>query len=600
MESCLVCGNLVLQPGPSGGFIRGGRGIDLANSASNCRLCSIVWEGLSTFCVRNTEEVEWFALKQDNNHLCLRYKHPAEVKVWIGLEFYTDDAESPLSDIFNPSEDFELDTACDKYLAQAKGWVRECCESHAYCKERLSTLLPTRVLDVAHHEDFVFLCEPEETQMGSYVALSHVWGGQVPIRTTTDTLGLFKCGIRLDSLPQTFRDAVSVTRLLECRYLWIDSLCIIQDCKEDWEWQATRMADVYGNAYVTIAAVKSANSNDGLFSKHETAALKHTVRRLDESGRDVIINVRPAIEHSPYYCNDPHGLHPGTEASLLKRAWCFQEYLLSPRVLLFTELEILWVCLTRTHCNCKQNSQDPGNLVFEGELRIGLDRSLRSESPPALATAWALIVDYYALKDLTYATDKLAALAGIASLFAGKHFGRYINGLWEPSLVRDLFWAVDTPTGTQFNIVGHRLEDSSMPSWSWTSVVGPVSLNRAEKIEGLELVDIPWEPNKLGSLVDISAKSLTLRGFLINARIWTGWLEMDHVTEAQMWTMDVPAEVTCGPDKPIHAHILCGTEGGGLVIVLVQGSNNKFRRLGRNWYLPPGRSHYPTRTIQLV
>jgi hypothetical protein len=232
--------------------------------------------------------------------------------------------ESPLSNIFKPSRDLEPDTACDRYLTQAEGWVRDCCVNHSQCKERLSTTLPTRVLDVSIHEEFVFLCETEQTRKGAYVALSHVWGGKVPIQTTTENINLYKNGIRLESLPQTFRDAVFMTRLLECRYLWIDSLCIIQDSKEDWTEEAARMADVYGNSYVTIAAVMSANSHGGLFSKHKTTAVKHTIQRAGEDGRDVIVDVRPALEHTSYYDSRPYGLPPGAGAWLLGRAWCFQ------------------------------------------------------------------------------------------------------------------------------------------------------------------------------------------------------------------------------------------------------------------------------------
>lgn len=229
-----------------------------------------------------------------------------------------------MSNIFKPSRDLEPDTACARYLSQAKGWVRDCRETHDRCKESLSSTLPTRVLDVSLDPDFVFLRQSAKTEKGSYIALSHVWGGMVPIRTTAKTMLPFEDGIRLEDLPQTFRDAVFMTRYLECRYLWIDSLCIIQDSREDWETEAGRMAQVYGNALVTLAAVNSANSSGGLFSKHDANAVKHTIRRVAEDGTEVIVEVRPALEHTSYYTSSPYGLPPGTNAWLLGRAWCFQ------------------------------------------------------------------------------------------------------------------------------------------------------------------------------------------------------------------------------------------------------------------------------------
>ncbi|KAI1742961.1 HET-domain-containing protein [Xylaria scruposa] len=612
MDSCSVCRNLVPLSGPSGGFIAGGEGIGLSNSASNCLTCSILWEGLSTLCIQNPEGVQWIALKQDQDAFRLQYIHSGGRK-WTGLHFYTKNTDCPLSNIFEPSSDLEPETRCDKYLAQVKGWADDCRETHEYCKDRLSTALPTRVLDVARQEDSVFLYEAEETQKGSYAALSHVWGGEVSIRTTTETLNLFKDGIRLDSLPQTFRDAVFMTRFLGCRYLWVDSLCIIQDSREDWAREATRMADVYGNAYVTVAAVASANSRGGLFSKHEASATKHTVRRVDGSGRDVIVDVRPALEHTSYYESSPYGLTVGTEAKLLGRAWCFQEYILSPRVLLFTDWEILWVCQTRRECNCGEISRDTRDINPESDLKIRFDRVLRSGSIRELHRLWMDIANRYSLKDMTYATDKLPALAGIAYLFSVKNLGRYLNGLWESTLVQDLFWANSWLFVEEYHIMVRRLGDSSMPSWSWASVAGPIDMNADSGIEGLEVVKISSEPMKLGPLTDISAKSLTLHGVFIEARVWGGLgsrldyldshrrLKADGIAEVS-WILDVPTEVTCGPENPTNAYILCGTKGPGLVLVSVQGSNTLFKRLGKiiKLHLPKQRDHYDKRSIQMV
>ncbi len=89
MDTCAVCRNLIPLPGPSGGFITGGQGIDLANSGSECQTCSILWEGLSTLCVNDPEGVQWMALKQDEGLFRLQYKHVPGDKLWRGLHFYT-------------------------------------------------------------------------------------------------------------------------------------------------------------------------------------------------------------------------------------------------------------------------------------------------------------------------------------------------------------------------------------------------------------------------------------------------------------------------------------------------------------------------------
>jgi Heterokaryon incompatibility protein (HET) len=76
-----------------------------------------------------------------------------------------------------------------------------------------------------------------------------------------------KGGITWDKLPRTFQDAISFTRRLKIRYLWIDSLYIFQDDNKDWQRQASRMPSIYENSYVTLAAMASDSSNGVCFYK---------------------------------------------------------------------------------------------------------------------------------------------------------------------------------------------------------------------------------------------------------------------------------------------------------------------------------------------
>ncbi|KAH8654616.1 heterokaryon incompatibility, partial [Tricladium varicosporioides] len=87
-----------------------------------------------------------------------------------------------------------------------------------------------------------------------YLTLSHCWGGGNNFKLQAGNLKHLKSEIPLDQLPRTFRDAMVITKVLGYRYLWIDSLCIIQDSEEDWAQEAGRMAQVYGNAILNLAA----------------------------------------------------------------------------------------------------------------------------------------------------------------------------------------------------------------------------------------------------------------------------------------------------------------------------------------------------------
>lgn len=93
MNSCTACRNLEPLPGLSGGFITGGFGQDLQHSAPGCLLCSILWEGLETFCLESPTTVQWIALRQDGESFRLQYKQTPNDKRWMGLHFYTTDCE---------------------------------------------------------------------------------------------------------------------------------------------------------------------------------------------------------------------------------------------------------------------------------------------------------------------------------------------------------------------------------------------------------------------------------------------------------------------------------------------------------------------------
>jgi hypothetical protein len=102
---------------------------------------------------------------------------------------------------------------------------------------------------------------------GHYVALSHCWGtlGKHPLRTTTDNLQEHISGISWSTLPKTFQDALKITRELGIDYIWIDSLCIVQDSEEDWRQESREMGLIYERARVTIAAAGAADSSPKCF-----------------------------------------------------------------------------------------------------------------------------------------------------------------------------------------------------------------------------------------------------------------------------------------------------------------------------------------------
>ena len=266
----------------------------------------------------------------------------------------------------------------------------------------------------------------EHTSPARYICLSHCWGsGEGIIRTTTSNLHAhLEGGIPLTTLPATFRDAVEVCRSLKILYLWLDSLCIVQDSDEDWREQSAKMADIYANASITIAASASENATRGLF-------------RVTD----------------PKYLGGPLPGHTGvyvrleTEAGeetwpLLRRAWVFQELVLSPRLVHFGTNEVVWQCQRIVE---RESRQLPPNTSFSHSTRylqkiIDTKRLLQSEHAD-LTHVWHGVVMSYSRGWLTYSKNRLPAIAAMARIMQSlRPNDVYLAGLWQSNLYLDLLW----------------------------------------------------------------------------------------------------------------------------------------------------------------
>ena len=219
-------------------------------------------------------------------------------------------------------------------------WLDDCNQLHKDCQTSFSSsrILPTRVLDVGATIDSCQLRLLKTHGLcGQYIALSHCWGLNRHIVTNLNNLELHERRIPYESLPKTFQDAVVITRSMGMRYIWIDSLCIVQDDIQDWKNEASKMADVYRNAYCTVAATGSRGDQDGIFAARTEQDI--CTLRYDAKNTDLLITyieedifaLEQLLFHSP----------------LSQRAWCLQEKLLSPRIIHFTQSRAIWECRTR-------------------------------------------------------------------------------------------------------------------------------------------------------------------------------------------------------------------------------------------------------------
>ncbi|PVH98226.1 HET-domain-containing protein, partial [Periconia macrospinosa] len=356
----------------------------------------------------------------------------------------------------------------------AREWLQNCERKHTYCKEpRLSSQvkLPRRLISIglpgSTTPNLI-----ETSALGDedcrYAALSHCWGtGQQPLQTTASTISSHYRAIPWGSLPLTFRDAIAVTQNLGLRYLWIDSLCIIQGDQEDFEEECSRMHLIYLGSYVMIAASDAKDGSEGFLPHQDDDDKPEHLRELSALSCPSSLRSKGYIEWSEW-----SNLLGGP---LSKRGWAFQECQLAPRILYYTQSGVLWEC--RVCFGAGDKSTVTPKRTFTKIRRERLFRPLdidrKKMSHNDIMTNWLWIAEEYSAKDLTYTSDKLPALSGLAAATAFLLTGAkssmapypiYLAGLWEPDLWYHLFWTTHSPSEPSW-----KSRFSNYPSWSWVS-----------------------------------------------------------------------------------------------------------------------------------
>lgn len=218
-------------------------------------------------------------------------------------------------------------------------WLHVCDNEHGHARDASSggcaVQMPTRLIYVGESSEH--LEDIKDSDFLRYLALSHCWGGSTSLSTLTSNIDKFRSEIPHKQLPLNFQEAIKVTRALKISYLWIDSLCIIQDDPEDWRQEAARMGQVFSNAYCTIAATSAAASNEGFLTPKLNSALSATFK-TPEGG---LLHISEFMEN----CN-----RDLESAPLNTRGWVMQERALSRRTLHFTKTQVYWECGNGLHC----------------------------------------------------------------------------------------------------------------------------------------------------------------------------------------------------------------------------------------------------------
>jgi hypothetical protein len=290
-----------------------------------------------------------------------------------------------------------------------------------------------------------------------YAALSYCWGVEQPQKTTKTNMKPYYTNIDHLSLPKTIQDAILATHKLGLSFLWVDSLCIIQDDDVDISSQMKIMGGIYRGAYLTISASIARSSNEGfLHSKTDMASQDpwHSISVRKGNQADGRLFLTPIT-----FSRQPHVDSPLDEP-INERAWTLQESLLSSRVLYYGSRQVFWRCHEKSFSDGGLNADYfHRDVCFE-------PGGLSTDFNPTYT--WPTIVETYTKRTLTMPNDKLSAISAIAQEI--NNFFQpgdvYLAGMWKSTFCANLVWCVQ-PT------LPRPLYRA--PSWSWASVDGTVS-----------------------------------------------------------------------------------------------------------------------------
>ncbi|CAH0025292.1 unnamed protein product [Clonostachys rhizophaga] len=391
----------------------------------------------------------------------------------------------------------------------ALDWLARCQENangqHTLCNAQ-GEFVPTRLLDVrkALQTGRVCLTLTEALDSCEYVTLSHCWGSwgaeHNPVLLTNNLTARQTDGLAWDALPQTFQDAFKVASWFGWDWLWIDSLCIIQDSEEDWKRQATMMDKVYQNSQINI----SADSRAGCFSPRDEDDIKPLELSSGEDG--------------PWQVTTDNSFAWMKSATSLSRAWIHRERQLSRRILHFTDQELVWECCGLGNTGFASETMPGGapfERVFGGDVKFQIKLSEAGGSGDKdrldrIYQLWNSTCEGLSKKSVTFATDLPIILSSLAKeVHRMIPDDEYVCGLWKSTLPESLNWW--TPHSRPDDLV------FVAPSWSWLNVAVPVHMathNQAQhNLPVAEVLDavVDLDSDPYGA---VTKGDLHMRGYL--------------------------------------------------------------------------------------
>lgn len=268
----------------------------------------------------------------------LRVKHSGLFSINPKIRHYSVTGKPGYRGRTNYQSRFSASNASKSTFKLAKSWLKTCLDDHDDCWEMQAKYdqPPTRLIEIlaakpsSGKPSSLRIVYPKK--LVPYLTLSHCWG-QVRHLTLTKSNHdeMVDKGFLVKGMPQLYQDFVLVAQNLGARYIWIDSLCIIQDSAEDWKFEASRMGSVYSASVCTISAVNAQDGAASLFTKLHPLVTSSCVLDRATSSSNTKLSIG---RENGWLIPEP----------LYTRAWVLQERLLSCRVLEYTTTGIRWCC----------------------------------------------------------------------------------------------------------------------------------------------------------------------------------------------------------------------------------------------------------------
>jgi hypothetical protein len=307
----------------------------------------------------------------------------------------------------------------------------------------------------------------------SFVALSYVWGQIAQsIVLLGDNIAQLKEKNAISStdtrFPKTIRDAMTLCKDLGIRYLWVDALCIIQDSTDKMH-QIKWLHIIYQRALFTIVAAHGESAEAGLPGVGPGSRPGHQQVSNIQGLRLAQISLDLDIALLSSYWRT--------------RAWTFQEYLLSPRKLIFTQHRIYFACSHGIHTEDLRapehsSSAEYSRKLYQSGLEFDLDGMLNW-------TIYAKLVAAYTTKNISYNLDIIPAFTALASILSREVFGStpFLFGLPLCMLNAGLLWrrcigCTECKNPEEGLTIRGKSKgvpsDQRLPSWSWAGWIGHV------------------------------------------------------------------------------------------------------------------------------